>query len=79
MRTPAWVTRNPKKAARLGASIQEALREIGVLLIAFGPLEATINKSSLRDAWGFLALSLGGGLVLFVGALVLEWRRSDAD
>jgi len=59
---------------RLGVRTLEVFREIGVLLLAFAPLEAAINKSSLRDAWGFLALFLSSGLAFLVAAFVLEWR-----
>src|ERR1035437_7347821 len=57
--------------------ILDGLREVGLLLIAFSPLETAINRTSLRDAAGFLMLFLGGGLALFAIALVLEWRRQD--
>jgi hypothetical protein len=73
-----WVKRNPKKAERLGSRVLEALREIGILLMAFGPLEAAISSAK---AWNISVglLFFGGGLRLFVMALILEWRRTDAD
>jgi hypothetical protein len=77
VRTPEWVQQNPKKATRAGTRVLDGLREVGLLLIAFGPLETAINRTSLRDAAGFLMLFLGGGLALFAIALVLEWRRQD--
>jgi hypothetical protein len=77
MHVPEWVRENPKKAARTGTRVLDGLREVGLLLIAFGPLETAINRTSLRDAAGFLVLFLGGGLALFAIALVLEWRRQD--
>jgi hypothetical protein len=54
--------------------IQDAMREIGTLLMTFGPLDAAIayhDPTSLR----FLLLFLALGLCLFSGALALERRR----
>ena len=65
--------RHPFKAARLLDRMQEALREIGVLLMAFAPLEAPLSRGSTR----FLLLYLSVGFVLFVLALALEWRRAN--
>jgi hypothetical protein len=54
--------------------IVEAMREIGVLLIAFAPLDAAFSggPGALRLAVAFFAV----GLVFFAGAVVLEGRRS---
>jgi uncharacterized membrane protein len=78
VRAPDWVKRNPRKAERLGSRILEALREIGMLLMAFGPLDIALSEKGLANRWGFLLLFVGGGLVLFVLALIVEWRRNDA-
>lgn len=53
--------------------IIEAMRAIGVLLIAFAPLDAAFS-GGVRSA-GF-AIAFGSlGLLLFVVAVVLEGRR----
>ena len=56
--------------------IEEALREIGVLLVALAPLDAAFDSapgSTLTD----LLLFLTAGATLFVIALLLERRRRD--
>jgi len=72
-----WSRRNPAKTARAIGRCLDGLREVGLLLVAFGPLEAAVNRTSLRDAAGFLVLFFGGGLVLFGTALILEWGYQD--
>src|ERR1051326_6346633 len=50
----AWLEANPKKAARLTERIVEGLREVGLLLIAFSPLDAAITKgpcTTPRSSW----------------------------
>jgi membrane protein implicated in regulation of membrane protease activity len=54
--------------------IEEAMREIGVLLIAFGPLDAAFSSEAPAPVWWLLFLFLG--LALFVTALLTEWRRT---
>ena len=51
------------------------MREIGVLFLTFGPLDAGLSERSLRDTAGVLLLFLGLGAFLFGAALALEWRR----
>jgi hypothetical protein len=55
------------------------MREIGVLLIAFAPLEAGLSPEPLSDSVTFLLVFLGGGFGLFSLALLLEWRLADVD
>jgi len=57
--------------------VVEAMREVGVLLIAFAPLDAAFSggPGALRLAVAFFVV----GLILFAGAVVLEGRRSDGD
>lgn len=76
MRTPDWIQHNQKKAARLYERIQEALREVGVLLMAFAPLDAALTEDALRAA-RVLALFLTGGMILFATALALEWSQEN--
>lgn len=53
---------------------EEAMREIGVLLIAFAPLEAAFSRGAGTLRW--LLLFLSCGLLLFIAALYFEGRRS---
>ena len=52
--------------------IEEGMREVGILLIAFAPLDAVLAE---RPAVGVLLFFLLLGIALFTTALVLEWRR----
>jgi len=71
-----WLRRHPAKTARFGERIVEAMREVGVLLIAFTPLDAALQPRDIHPVGVFLAVFLGAGLLLFFGALILEWRYS---
>jgi len=53
--------------------VVEAMREVGVLFVAFAPLDAAFSGGprAVRVAVAFFGI----GLVLFVGAVVLERRR----
>ena len=53
--------------------VQEALREIGVLLIALSPLDAVVASS--RAALFPLLLLAIGGLILFIVAVSMEANR----
>ena len=61
-----------------GERIEDAMREVGTLLIAFAPLDAGLSERK-EHIVGFLLLFLGLGALLFVGALVLERRRSHVE
>lgn len=74
-----WLQDNPRKAARLETRIFEGLREVGLLLIAFAPLEAALSNSASSRPAGFLIKFLGGGLLLFGLALLLEWRFNSVE
>jgi hypothetical protein len=76
---PDWVLRNPKKAARVGERILEGLREVGVLLVAFAPLDMAIGEKPLADSWPILVMFFLAGLTMFVMALILEWRRDNIE
>lgn len=71
-----WLRRDPTKADRLGERVLEAMREVGILLVAFTPLDAALLPHDIRNVGVFLAAFLGSGLLLFFGALILEWRYS---
>ncbi|MFI5361523.1 MAG: hypothetical protein ACHQ49_06095 [Elusimicrobiota bacterium] len=59
---------------QVGERIEDAMREVGVLLIAFAPLDVALNRHSEGDL-SYLLLFLGFGTALFVGALILERKR----
>lgn len=50
------------------------MREIGILLMAFAPLDAVLAE---RNRVPLLLLFLLFGLGLFVGAIVLESRQAN--
>lgn len=68
---------NPGKARRVEERVLEGMREVGVLLVAFTPLDAAFSRDSLRDSiWALLVFG-GFGVMLFAVSLVLEWRSED--
>jgi hypothetical protein len=66
--------RNPDKAKRLRGRVIEGLREVGILLIAFAPLDVAISPGSGHQVGRMLLFFESLGCLLFVGALALEWR-----
>jgi len=61
-----------RKAQRLAG---ESVREIGILLLVFGPLDAFFEPSRPGDL--FLALVIGGGLCcVALGIIVEAWTRA---
>ena len=54
--------------------IEEAMREIGVLLMAFTPLDAAFTPGARMGGRWLLFLSIG--ILLFVTALLMERRRN---
>jgi len=75
----AWLESNASKSARLGRRVVEGLREVGVLLIAFAPLESALRGPDPAYHTRFLIEFGGGGLLLFGVSLLLEWRFDDTD
>jgi hypothetical protein len=68
------------RTARLWSRIEEATREIGVLLIAFAPLDAVVEFGRGEQRAGRFALAFFlAGAFLFVLAIMLEWRRGDVE
>jgi len=55
--------------------IEDGMREVGTLLLAFAPLDAALGEGK-QDHTLILLLFLFFGTLLFGGALVLEWRRN---
>jgi hypothetical protein len=72
-----WLRRSPDKVSRLLGRVIEGMREVGILLIAFAPLDVALNPGSGRRALGVLLFFGGLGLLLFIGALALEWRQDS--
>jgi hypothetical protein len=56
--------------------IEEAVREIGVLLVALAPLDAAFSPDA-HKARSNLLLFITVGVTLFLLALVMERRRSN--
>jgi hypothetical protein len=79
VRLRTWLKQDPKKAIRLIRRVVEGLREVGVLLIAFAPLEAGLSEAPLSASVKFLSVFLCGGFGLFGLALLLEWRLGDVE
>ena len=68
---------HPAKVRRARNRVLEGAREVGVLLIAFAPLDAVLIES--RGARSTPLLFLVLGCFLFVTALIAEWRCDDDD
>lgn len=66
----------PSDTKTVRERIEEALREIGVLLLAFAPVDATVNAPRGLGI-GFLLLFGGLGLCLLTVALHLERLRRE--
>lgn len=77
MKGRAWLARHPKRATRALVRVAEALREIGVLLLAFTPLEAGISPDPVAEHLAFLLTFLGFGIALFSLGVAIEWRLDD--
>ena len=56
----------------------EASREIGVLLMAFTPLDGTISEQPFRESWYTLTSLILIGLGLFLNGVIGERRLRDA-
>ena len=72
-----WLRERPARARLLAERIEEGMRELGVLFLAFAPLDAVLSGRPFREyRWGLLMFLLLG--ILFSGvALLSEWRRGD--
>lgn len=57
--------------------IQDTMREVATLLIAFAPLDVALQGSNGSRRVLLFFLGLGG--VLYGGALILEWRLARYD
>ena len=57
--------------------LADAMREVGTLLIAFAPLDAALVERPGRT--GLLLLFMIFGVLLFIGSLLIERRRSRVE
>jgi len=70
----------PSQAKSVAERIEDGMREVGTLLIAFAPLDAALSEGHPNGGvFLFLLLFLILGALLFVGALLLERRRTRVD
>ena len=67
---------SPNQRALLRERVVEIVREIGVLIVAFAPLDA-IAWNDLPGRWWFMLLFLSGGFLLLGIALALEVSRGS--
>jgi hypothetical protein len=70
--------RNAEKRRGLHRLILAAVREIGVLLIAFSPLDAVVS-ADIGAIWVPVVFLFLFGVVLFVAGALGEWRLEDVD
>lgn len=57
----------------------KACNEVGILLVAFAPLDVGIDVRPLAKTWGELVGFFAAGIVLFVAGTYGEWRMKNAD
>jgi hypothetical protein len=70
----AW--QNPRKKRRLRHRILEAIREIGILLMAFAPLDGALMPMPETQRQTMLIFFFGG-ILLFVLGVLLEMGIDD--
>ena len=70
----AW--RNPRKKRRLRLRILEAIREVGILLMAFAPLDGALMPMPETQRQTMLIFFFGG-ILLFVLSVLLEMGIDD--
>jgi len=54
--------------------VLEATREIGILLIAFAPLDFAVSDAPIRTTWPYLSGFLLIGLAVLISSILVEWR-----
>ena len=57
--------------------VEDALREVTILFVALAPLDVALGSRE-PHAFTFGLISVAGGVILFVLALLLERRRGRA-
>jgi hypothetical protein len=70
---------NRTRWRKVAEKTNESLREIGILLIAFVPLDFVLAGSNATSQARTLTGFFVAGVLLFVLTLVAEWRMTDAD
>lgn len=66
--------RRESTAPSIRKGFEEILREIGVLLLAFAPLDAALG-SDRPERWSIVLLFITLGISLIAGSLLSEQRR----
>ena len=74
-----WLRERPARARLIVERILEGMRELGVLFLAFAPLDAALSERSFREVAGAALFFSGLGCSLYGAALVLEWRSRHDD
>jgi hypothetical protein len=54
--------------------VLEAMREVGILLIAFAPLDFAVSGAPVRISWPYLLGFLLAGLILLSSSILVERR-----
>ena len=68
----------PSDTRSVRERIEEAAREIGLLLMAFAPLDTAVGAAQGQKTGSTLFSALVG-LCLFVGAMAMEQRRRGGE
>ena len=72
-----WLRERPARARLIAERIEEGVRELGVLFLAFAPLGAVLSGRPFQDYRWALLIFIALGLLFFGVALLSEWRRGD--
>ena len=67
----------PKSRRRLQLRVLEAMREVGVLLMAFAPLDVALGSGGFREKWQPMVAFLLFGFVVFALGALAELRLDD--
>ena len=65
------------KLLRAYQRIIDSLQEIGPLLIAFAPLDFTLDERPLQTTWPYLLAFVVIGLMLIALSILGEWRLPE--
>jgi hypothetical protein len=71
------IVTNTAKHRLVKIRILEALREVGILVIAFAPLDVVMDTAPLEVTWKRLTGSMVVGFLLFASGVIGEWRLDD--
>lgn len=73
----AW--ENPKKRRELHRRVLEGMREAGILLMVFGPLDIAVGKEGTVRRWAGLVIFIVSGFILFAMGALGELGVEDDD